>query len=90
MKTTQRGHLVIVPTNTPAGTLQDLRKAGYIPILSDDPDKIRLVVPSSAILSGDLLMSAMHGVVTSGSSIPMERFAKELLRRMVERESKTP
>jgi len=78
--------LVILPTTTPPETVKDVRAAGYVPVLTDDPEGVRLVIGHSEISGSDMLMAAMHGLVTGGYTPPKEHFVKELYARMQRRE----
>lgn len=78
--------IIVVPVATSAGTLSDLRKAGYVPLLCDEPGKVALITGGGRICGDDLLMSAMHAItkasnVSSGESVRSE-MVMELHRRM--------
>jgi len=84
--------VIVVPIATSAGTLADLRKAGYVPVLCDFPEKVRLVTVGSLIDGNDVLMSAMHALTeanstSSGESVRSD-MVLELSRRMKENETK--
>lgn len=78
--------LLILPTNTPPETVKDIRAAGYVPVLTDEPDKVKIIMSHSEVSGGDMLMAAMHGLVTGGYTPPKENFVKELYARMQKRE----
>jgi hypothetical protein len=79
--------LLVVPSTTGQEVLKQIHQAGYLPLPCDHPDAIRLLSSHSPISGDDLLMSAMHGVVSCGQfDNHMEVFAKELYRRMRENE----
>lgn len=78
--------VIIVPIQTSAGTLSDLRKAGYVPLLCDAPEKVALLTGGGRINGDDLLMSAMHALakannLSNGESSRSE-MVLELHRRM--------
>ncbi len=85
--------VVVVPLDTPAECIADLRAAGMIAIRTDKPDAVRIVTPGAQIVGGDLLMSAMHGLCTTpylagDSSAKMRaEMVTELHRRMKSREA---
>lgn len=79
--------LVVLPINTDEKTLLMVRQAGYVPILSDSPDKVKVILPSESIAgASDLLMSALHGLCELTDASGRSYFAKELHRRMKLRE----
>lgn len=80
--------LIVLPIDTDESTLIRVRDAGYVAVLSDDPDKVKVVLGSSDISGSDILMSALHGIVKSGYSAPKEKFAEELYSRLITKESK--
>jgi hypothetical protein len=71
---------------TSSGTLADIRKAGYLPILCDTPEKVSLITASNLITGSDLLMSAMLAVNKSSLSDVRSDMVKELYRRLNIRE----
>lgn len=78
--------LVVLPIGTDEKTLSLVRKAGYVPILTDAPDKVKVILPGASIASeSDLLMAAMYGL-TGAYDRDMAVFVKELYRRMKARE----
>lgn len=80
--------LVALPKDTDSETVAAVREAGYVPILTDDPDKLRIILPSAAVVAAnDLLMSAMHGLGKGGYTTPQVKFFEELWKRMMEREA---
>lgn len=82
--------LLILPTDTPTGTVDDVRAAGYVPVLTDEPDKVKLVLAGSEISGSDMLMAAMHGLnsYTGFGDLdkPKTQFLLELHRRLLKRE----
>lgn len=81
--------IVVLPTSIDQKTLASVKAAGYLPVLTDEPDKIRIIMPHEACGTSDLLMSAFAGVdyATDGAKAV---FARELLRRLKAREPKLP
>jgi hypothetical protein len=81
--------VLVVPTNTPAEVLEELRAAGYVPVTASDPSKVVVITPCSRIIGDDLLMSAMHGLAGEHASNERSRMMLELFRRMKAREAHT-
>lgn len=84
--------LVVVPLDTTSGSLAEMRSAGYVPIMTDHPEKVRMLMPDKDIVGGDLLMAAMHGLMSEGdhSQTALYMVSKamtELHRRLKERET---
>jgi len=72
-------------------TAQDkkaLRAAGVVPVEADNPKEVVVVLPlaesADMVSPSDMLMSALKAVVEGSETA---RFARELHRRMVEREA---
>lgn len=81
------GPVIVVPLSTSEASFAELRAAGYVPVACDTPDAVRVIMPGSQIESGDMLMSALHGVVNCGYITAAEKFTDELFRRMTAREA---
>ena len=64
-----------------------LTKAGYLPVLCDDPEKVVIATSQSRVTGDDLLMSAMHALTIKGFGSVESAFATELGRRMREKEA---
>ncbi len=77
--------ILALPTDVDPGTVAELRAAGYVPILTDNPDGVRIILAGSQVQSSDLLMSALHGMVRDPHD-SKAAMVKELFRRMRERE----
>lgn len=77
--------IVAVPTDVHQTTLAELRAAGYVPIRTDNPDGVRLILAGSQVQSSDLLMSALHGMCRDPRD-SKAAMVKELFRRLRERE----
>lgn len=77
--------ILIVPIATSSTLKKQADKAGYLVISSDEPDKIRLMIPEPSIASGDMLMSAVGAILAGYDSVSVT-FVKELFRRMGARE----
>jgi hypothetical protein len=86
MPNTERPQIVVIPVDSSDATVSELRKGGYIPIRCDDPSRIKILLPSSEISGGDFLMAAMYGLTEPANDSNMRLFAKELFRRMKEKE----
>lgn len=78
--------LVVLPTVTAPETVQDVRSAGYVPILCDEPEKVKLVMGQGEVGGSDLLMSAMYGISGTVSERERSKMVEELYRRMLKRE----
>ena len=77
--------IIVVPIATSAGSLADLRKAGYVPLLCDDPSKVALVTAGGNISGSDMLVAAMQAMTFKDSMDADEiraTFMRELYRRM--------
>jgi hypothetical protein len=84
--------VIILPSKTSAVTVKRLEKAGYVPILSDDPDKVVIVTASQRITGDDMLMSAMAALTQNHGSYGNEyrsAFVKELWAKMLKKEPTT-
>lgn len=82
--------LVVLPTTTDTETLRAVSSAGYVAVLCDDPDKVKVILAGSDVSGSDLLMSALHGVCSeSFSSDCRGKMVTELFRRMKAREENT-
>lgn len=80
--------IIIIPHKTTEENIKRLTNAGYVPIVTDDPDKIRLLLPEDQINGGHLLMSALHAITSSQLTLPKERFVDELYSRLCEDEQR--
>jgi len=78
--------LVILPTTTPAENLAEIKAAGYVVVMCDQPEKVIVKLPQANSEGGDMLMAALHGIVNGGYTPPYEKFVKELHARMLKRE----
>lgn len=79
--------VIVVPHTIGEESLAELREAGFIPIRTANPDGVKIVMPSSEVISSDLLMAAMHGLCSSAtSSAERSLFTNELHRRLKFRE----
>jgi hypothetical protein len=79
--------IIVLPPDTSEKSLREVRKAGYVAILSS-PEKVKIVLPSFELSGSDLLMSAMKGLAGSYDSNKAAFFA-ELFKRMQKREVET-
>lgn len=79
--------ILIVPRETPAATVRELKAGGYLVIITDEPDKVKLVLPSSIRGNNHMLMSALHGLTKGSDSQSMNLFTRELHRRLLEQDT---
>lgn len=87
--TTTPKPVILVPGDTKPHVLTELRKAGYVPIATDAPEKVTLVTASSRINGDDLLMSAMAGVEAGQKGLnEVSAFFNELHSRLKKKEPK--
>lgn len=81
--------VIAVPTDTAISQIKELRDGGYIVIVTSNPDKVRAVTTTAGELRDDILMSALHGICSSGVSKNERSSAMmELHRRLLARERK--
>ena len=79
--------LLVLPTTTTPENLAEIRKAGYVAVLSDNPEKVVVVMPHTRMAGNDLLMSAMHGLCDSSlSNTERSKMVTELHRRLLKSE----
>jgi len=79
--------LVALPTDTDPETIRAIKAAGYIPVITDAPEKVRIIVADQACESGDMLMAALHGLTCSKfNDEPRSAFVFELQRRLKSRD----
>lgn len=78
--------LLLLPTSTSPEVLQAVRDAGYVPIPTDEPDKVKLVLGCSAIGHNDFLMSALYGISGGTSTVERSKMVEELYRRLLKAE----
>ncbi len=87
MKDHPKKPILILPRNVSGPSIIEARNAGYLVIVSDEPDKIKLVTGHSEVSGGDLLMAAMAGV-RDNSLNAKSVFVNELYDRLRAREVK--
>lgn len=81
--------IVTLPVDIDTATIVMVREAGYLPILTEHPDKVRVIHASCDIVAGDMLMSAMMALSqVSSSSCGRDMFVQELWRRIKAKEGK--
>lgn len=59
-----------------------MREAGYLPVETDQPELVKLVMPGSLNATGDLVMMAALGALDSPT--PLAVFARNIIQRMQE------
>lgn len=74
--------ILVLPIGTPAECIAEARFAGYLPILCDDPAKVRIVNHAESADRHDMLMAAMAGLTMPGSDTNKCRFFHELYARI--------
>jgi len=89
MKTVMKT-ILILPLDIEGATIQELRDAGYLPILTDKPEAVRLPAVDLAMPSGDVILSAFKAISGPTSSAERKVFIDELLRRLLANEAKQP
>ena len=62
--------IIVVPTCTPYSSLDEARAAGYVPVLCDTPEAVRVIMPAEHLASPDLCMAALHAVVNAELTHP--------------------
>lgn len=78
--------LVTVPLDTLPETIAELRAAGVIPIMTDKPEKVRMLTAEAAIPHSDMLMAALKALSEPNAGAERTIFICELHRRMLARE----
>jgi hypothetical protein len=64
----------------------DLKLAGFVVIEIDDPEKVRLILPTSNLINADdLFIAALDGMNTAGS-YATNKFVEVLRDRLLKRE----
>jgi len=77
--------IIILPPDTSEKSQREVRRAGYVAILTS-PEKVKIVLPHLELSGSDLLMSAMKGLAGSYDSSKAAFFA-ELFKRMQKQEA---
>lgn len=78
-----RGILVLNPSlRLPAGTLQALRDAGYIPIVGR-PEQVQSRLPLGAPLDGNMLTHASLAAIMRGGDYIKKTFAELVLESLM-------
>lgn len=81
--------LVVVPLDTASESLAQMRAAGYVPIITDSPEGVKVLMSGNAIIGDDLLMSALHGLMSAHTQTALlmkSKAMEELHRRLKARE----
>lgn len=92
MKTPPKTHcplptVIVLPRDIDQATIAGVVKAGYLPILTDYPESVKVIMPGSEVISNDLTMSALHAIDKTAVSDCKTYFVKELHARLVAREA---
>lgn len=82
--------ILVLPANATKQVCAQARAAGYLVILTDKPEAVRVVGMETLVSSGDLVMSLLEGICGASSYTERTKFALELHRRMKLRESAQP
>jgi len=77
---------LVLPTDTPADCIAELRAAGYISVITDNPGGVRLIAAESAIGTSDMVMAALRALAMEGATNERKTFVQELYRRLLGRE----
>jgi|GEM_PF-6343620 len=78
--------IVVVPRGTAKASLDELRRAGYLPVISTRPDAVKLLSAESVLPSGDVVKSALKALSESSANYERQVFVCELYRRLMDRE----
>lgn len=82
--------IVVLPISTDAKMIAAVKAAGYLPVLTDEPDKVRIITPHEICGTGDLLMAALTGLTSTYSGDSSKAaFTEELFKRLKAREPKS-
>ncbi|MEM6911073.1 MAG: hypothetical protein AAF555_05765 [Verrucomicrobiota bacterium] len=79
--------ILALPSDTDEKTVAECRAAGYLPVLTDSPDSVRVILPGSQVQSSDLLMAALAGLCCHPQADGKRTMVEELHRRLKARES---
>lgn len=83
--------LVVFPRGQLSRTDKDrMTKAGIVAVEADDPGSVRMVLPSSALVTADdLLLSAMDGLTSNDfDDKPGAAMVRSLVKRLRDRATK--
>jgi hypothetical protein len=78
--------ILVLPTGTDKQIVAAAKSAGYLPIVTNHPERIKVILPGGEFLGGDLLMAALEGLANSSR----DHFFREFHRRMKSREPNPP
>lgn len=78
--------ILALPLNTEPATVTQAREAGYVVILTDDADKVKLIMPATDAVGGDMLMSALWALCQLSDQSGRAYFTMALQRRLQARE----
>lgn len=72
--------IIIIPSGVLSHKeIEMLLKADYIPLVCDEPEKIKLLQPDFLLSGSDLLLTALDAVANTSSVTTKERFINNLL-----------
>ena len=81
--------IITVPLDVSDTDLSLLLSSGFIPIRTEFPSAVKIILPGSEVLTSDLLMAALHGLCRSANSTAERSdMVLELRRRLTLREKK--
>ncbi len=78
--------LVVVPLDTPPECLAEMRAAGMVPLMTDNPAGVRIISPESQIAHSDMVMAALLALREPSAAGERAVFIRELHTRMLARE----
>jgi hypothetical protein len=77
--------IVVLPVTTTQEQVDEIRAAGYLPIVTLAPQQVRVILPEDG--GSDLLMAALHGLCKSAhSTTERADMVTEFYRRLLARE----
>lgn len=79
--------ILILPTDIGQEMIEIVKASGYIPLITDSPEKVKVVMPGSEAIGSDMLMSAMHALSGQYMETGRSAFVLELAKRLKSRES---
>lgn len=79
--------VIILPIGTDPECVSELRHAGYVPVLTDNPSMVRLMSAEASIPASDVI-AALKALSMTGAMSERQMFVSELFKRMTLNESK--
>jgi cysteine synthase len=80
--------IIVEPGTMSQPDKEKIEALGAVVIEHPDPDKVKLLTPSSKIFTNDLLMSALHAIEIGNDISTQRQFVKELNLRLKKNENK--